>query len=154
MAVLDARPRQSVLSPNDQQVSAMRAPIALVLVLATTSPRVVSSQDASDWVKADYMWAVACFAKREDRGTAGTKRVLELEDGKGKPSTCAVILGNLAARTTKDESLAKDVVSPLAAKLDAEKWPYPIVRYLRTKLDDSALLTLATDDDKRAEAHC
>src|SRR5208337_651232 len=98
--------------------------------------------------------AVTYLVSRQDGATDGMKRVLELEDGKGERSTCAVILGSLAARIGKDDGLAKEFLGPLAAKLDAAQWPYPVVRYLRAELDDPGLLALAIDDDKRTQAHC
>ncbi len=101
-----------------------------------------------------FNWAVTYFVSRRDGATDGLKRVLELEDGKGEISIRAVILGHLAARIGKDEGLAKEFLGPLAAKLDAARWPYPIVRYLRSELDEPVLLRLATDADKRAEARC
>jgi hypothetical protein len=41
-----------------------------------------------------------------------------------------VIVGSLAARIGKDDRTAKEFRGPLAAKLDATAWPYPIVLYL------------------------
>jgi hypothetical protein len=38
-------------------------------------------------------------------------------------------------------------------KLD-QAWPYPAIEFLRGKIDEPALLNLATDDDKRTEARC
>ena len=103
---------------------------------------------------AHFNRAVTYFTTRQSGATDGMKRVLEIEDGKGDWSTYAVILGSLAARIGGDQGQAKEFLSSLAAKLDTAQWPYPIVRYLRGELDESGLLALAVDDDKRTEAHC
>jgi hypothetical protein len=64
-----------------------------------------------------------------------------------------VIVGSLAARLGKDEAASKELLGPLAAKVDATKWSYPIVRYLRGEVTESELLAQAVDDDKRTDAH-
>jgi tetratricopeptide (TPR) repeat protein len=106
------------------------------------------------YARAHFSRALTCLVNRQAGAIDGAKRVLELESGNGDLSTFSVIVGSLAARMGKDESSAKELLGPLAAKLDTGKWPYPIVRYLRAELDESTLLALATDDDKRTEAHC
>jgi tetratricopeptide (TPR) repeat protein len=105
-----------------------------------------------------YTWshfdrAVTRLVTRRDGAIDGTKHVLELENGNGAWSTYAVIVGSLAARIGKDDHTAKEFLGPLAAKLDTTQWPYPLVRYLRADLSEPGLLALATDDDKRTEAH-
>ena len=66
----------------------------------------------------------------------------------------AVILGPAStARKVGDEALAKRFLSNSAGKLD-EAWPHAVVRYLRGEIDEAAVMSSATDDDKRTEAHC
>jgi lipoprotein NlpI len=81
------------------------------------------------------------------------KQVLKTEGGTGPESPYAVILGCLTAQIGKNEGLAKEFLGPEAAKLDPARWPYPVVRFLRGEVDEAALLNLATDDEKRTEAH-
>ena len=98
--------------------------------------------------------AVLDISTRRDGATAGMRTVVELEKGKGKFATYAVILGHLAARIAQDGATAKELLGPLAETLDTSAWPYPAVRFLRGDLDEAQLLALAVDTDKRTDAHC
>jgi tetratricopeptide (TPR) repeat protein len=66
----------------------------------------------------------------------------------------ASILGHFAARAAKKDAVAKRFLTDSAAKLDQKEWPFSVIRFLRAEIDEAALLKLATDDDKRTEAHC
>src|SRR4029077_165681 len=61
-----------------------------------------------------------------------------------------VILAHFAARRSGDNSAT---ARTLAHKL-SDSWPVPVIRYLRGELDETGLLKLADDDDKRTEARC
>jgi tetratricopeptide (TPR) repeat protein len=65
----------------------------------------------------------------------------------------AVILGHFAARRAADSAAALRFLKDSARNLN-DTWPYPVVRFLRDEVDEPQLLNLATDDDKRTEAHC
>jgi lipoprotein NlpI len=65
----------------------------------------------------------------------------------------AVIFGHFTARQAGDEAEAKWFLTDSNGKL-AMDWPYPAVQYLRGELNEEALLKLATNNDKRTEAHC
>jgi hypothetical protein len=64
-----------------------------------------------------------------------------------------VILGDLAARMAKDEAAAKEFLGPIAKRLDASAWPYPVVQFLRGEIDEAKLLALAVDTDMQTDAH-
>jgi tetratricopeptide (TPR) repeat protein len=84
----------------------------------------------------------------------GFKAILDAEDGLGTVSPYAVILGHLAAKRVKDEAEARAFLGVRAAKLDADTWPFPVVKLLQGGLDEAKVLALADDDDQRTEARC
>ena len=97
--------------------------------------------------------SVAQMLDRRPKATDGFRTVLDQQGWKGDLSTYAVIVGHLAARQAGDDAAAKKFLTDSAGKL-AENWPYPVVQFLRGDIEEAALLKLATDDDKRTEAHC
>ena len=66
------------------------------------------------YVHAYFNRAVLDLMTGRDGATAGMRRVLELEKGKGELSSYAVILGHLAARRAGDEKAAREFLGPLA----------------------------------------
>jgi lipoprotein NlpI len=98
---------------------------------------------------------VALMLTRRPGAAAGFKGVLDIEGwkGAGELPTYSVIFGHLAARQSGDEVAAKQFLDDSVGKL-AEAWPFPAVRFLRGEIDEAALLKLATDDEKQAEARC
>jgi tetratricopeptide (TPR) repeat protein len=116
--------------------------------------------DYTEAIRLDPKYALAHFSRsvaqmlmRRPEAAAGFQAVLDLEAWKGDRSPHAVIVGHLAARQAGDEAAAKRFLEDSAGKLN-EAWPYPVVQFLRGDIDEAALLKLATDDDKRAEARC
>ena len=105
------------------------------------------------YAPAHFYRSVAQLLMRRPQVAGGFQAVLDLEGWKGSNAPTAVILGHLAARHARDEASAKRFLNDSAGKLD-EAWPYPAVKFLRGEIDEPALLKLATDDDKRAEARC
>lgn len=97
--------------------------------------------------------AVAQMLMRHPEAADGFQRVLDLQGFKGDRALYSVIFGHLAARQAGQDSAAKRFLSDSVGKLD-EIWPYPAVKFLRGEIDEAALMKLATDDDKRTEAHC
>src|SRR5262249_1821707 len=90
---------------------------------------------------------------RQD-AAAGFRDFLELLEWKGELSLYAALLGHFAARQSEDEAGATRLLKDGFGKLDEAIWPYPVVKFLRNEIDETALLKLATDDNKRTVVHC
>jgi tetratricopeptide (TPR) repeat protein len=88
---------------------------------------------------------------RRPEAVAGFQAVLDLQGLRGR-APYAVILGHLAARQKGDAAAAKRFLPDVTENLNPA-WPNPVVRFLRGDIDEPALLNLATDDDKRLQAH-
>ncbi len=121
--------------------------------------KAIADYDEAIRLSPKYSWGllnrtVAKILARKTDATDDAKKVLEIEGSKGDLSIYAVIFSSFVERFGKNEAKAKELLGPLAAKLDASLWPYPAVRYLRGDLDAAQFLALAVDDDKRTEAHC
>lgn len=106
----------------------------------------------------DYAWAhigkaVTLMMTRKKEGSAEFQKVIDLTAGKGKLAAEAVILGHFAARKIGDAKAADHFLTDSVDKL-GPAWPLPAVRYLRGEIDESTLLSLANNDDKRTEAYC
>ncbi len=97
--------------------------------------------------------SVTLMLQRRPEAAGGFQAVIDVEQGRGKWTPYAMILGHFAARMAGDEARARAYLTDPAAKPD-ERWPQPILRYLRGEVDEPTLLRLAIDDDKRTEAHC
>jgi tetratricopeptide (TPR) repeat protein len=102
---------------------------------------------------AHYSRSVAQLLDRRVKAIDGFQAVLELQNWKGEKSPYAVILGHLAARQAGNEPAAKRFLTDSAGKLN-ETWPFPVIQFLRGDIDETALLKLSTDNDKRTEACC
>jgi tetratricopeptide (TPR) repeat protein len=97
--------------------------------------------------------SVAMMMLRRPDAAEGFQDFIDMEGWKGPYSAQAAILGILAARMTKDERRA-DFILDAAANNLGEAWPAPVVSFLRGKMDEQALLALATDNDRRTLARC
>ncbi len=92
----------------------------------------------------------ARYAKKEyDKAIKGFDEVVRLDPNEAR----AGILGHFAARRKGDAATAARFLNDTAANLH-DAWPYPILQFLRGKIDEPALIKLATDDDKRTRARC
>lgn len=65
----------------------------------------------------------------------------------------AMILGHFAARQRGDHASANRFLNESARILN-DSWPYPVIAFLRGRIDERTLLKLATDDGERTEARC
>jgi tetratricopeptide (TPR) repeat protein len=97
--------------------------------------------------------AVAQLLDQRPETEEGFRALLDLQGWKGEYSVYAVILGHLAARQNRDEAAATRWLKESTGKLD-KVWPFPVLQYLNGELDETSVLKLATDDDRRTEARC
>jgi tetratricopeptide (TPR) repeat protein len=80
------------------------------------------------------------------------RKVLELEGWRGEYSQYAVLWGYFGLRRAGNADSAKRLLDDAAARCDATTWPYPVIRYLRGELDQTAMLAAASDNDKMTVA--
>lgn len=84
----------------------------------------------------------------------GFKAILDAEGRQVRVSPYAIILGYITAKRAKDEAEARAFLGARAAHLEADAWPFPVVKLLRGELDEAKALALAANDDERTEARC
>jgi tetratricopeptide (TPR) repeat protein len=89
----------------------------------------------------------------QPQAATGFQELLDRHGWKQSDSIYAVVLGSLAARRAGDTARAESFLKEAEGKLDTA-WPYPVVEYLRGKIDEPKLLATAKDDNERTEAHC
>jgi tetratricopeptide (TPR) repeat protein len=80
------------------------------------------------------------------------RKVLELEGWRGEYSQYAVLWGYFGLRRAGNADSAKRFLDDAAARCDNTAWPYPVIRYLRGELDQTAMLAAASDNDKMTVA--
>lgn len=94
------------------------------------------------------------YAGGHDReAAADARQYLEVYGWRADHSTFMVIIANLSYRGAGMEEEAQAILDEGATKANTNAWPYPIVRYLKSEISAEDLLRLATDNDKRTEAH-
>ncbi len=76
------------------------------------------------------------------------RKVLELEGWRGEYSQYAVLWGYFGLRRAGNADSAKRLLDDAAARCETTAWPYPVIRYLRGELDQTAMLAAASDNDK------
>ena len=89
-----------------------------------------------------------------DRRKVGddARKVLELEGWRGEYSQYAVLWGYFGLRRAGNADAAKRLLDDAAARCDTTAWPYPVIRYLRGELDQTAELAAASDNDEMTVA--
>ena len=80
------------------------------------------------------------------------RKVLELEGWRGEYSQYAVLWGYFGLRRAGNADSAKRLLDDAAARCETTAWPYPVIRYLRGELDQTAMLAAASDNDKMTVA--
>ena len=100
-----------------------------------------------------WMAAVRLITARPEV-VGDAKDVIATNAWESELSIYAAIVGALGARRTSRDEAAKALLDEADAKAGRSLWPCPVVAYLRGEIDDKALLALATDNDKMAEARC
>jgi hypothetical protein len=65
-----------------------------------------------------------------------------------------VLIGHFAARRDGRGAEAAAFLDDAALKCNIWEWPYPIVKYLRGEIDQSALLAGATDNHSMSMVRC
>lgn len=63
-----------------------------------------------------------------------------------------LLAAHFGYRQAKRDADADRILEEASIKADTNRWPYPVIRYLRDEITTQELLTLATDGDKKTEA--
>lgn len=105
-------------------------------------------------IYANFIRAVVGFITAKDFVVDSARTAFDLDGGRGDQGLYASLIGHFAARRAGKNDEAKKFLEVAKEKCDKSAWPYPVIKYLLNELSEPDLLGLATDDDKRTEAHC
>jgi tetratricopeptide (TPR) repeat protein len=83
---------------------------------------------------------------------ADMAKYLHGTDGKEPDAAYALIVGTLALQRANQPGAAAGFIAQWVPRLDLQKWPGPVVKFLDSKLDEDALLAAATESGQRTEA--
>jgi len=97
----------------------------------------------------DYMYIGGHGAE----AAADARNFLKLYGWHDEASSYLAIIASLGWRENGGEQEAQAILDEAKKKLNPANWPYPVVRYLKGEISGEELLQLATDNDKRTEAH-
>jgi tetratricopeptide (TPR) repeat protein len=99
-------------------------------------------------------YSYAALGLRKGSLAAINARVyLQRQGWRDDQSLYMVVVAHYGYRMAERSKDAAEVLEEAATRSDTSGWPYPVVEYLQGKLTTEALLALATDTDKKTEAH-
>ena len=98
-------------------------------------------------------WSYLYVGGHDREAAVDARRYLEVHGWRTDHSTFMAILANLSYRGAGMDEEAQATLEEGAAKVNANAWPYPIFRYLKSEISAEELLQAAIDNDKRTEAH-
>ena len=84
---------------------------------------------------------------------ADARTFLEVHGWQKTTSPYLAIMANLGYREAGLNEEAQSILEEASNKIKTASWPFGIIRYLRGELSAEELLQLATDNDKKTEAH-
>jgi tetratricopeptide (TPR) repeat protein len=93
------------------------------------------------------------YARKGNPAVNDALKFLALEGWRAEHSQYMVLVAHFGYRLEHREQDGRKVLIECASKCDATSWPYPIVRYLRSEIPETALMNSATDSDRLTEAH-
>lgn len=94
------------------------------------------------------------YAGGHDReAAADARQYLDVYGWRTETSTYRVIIAYLAYRGAGMDQEAEAILDEGTTKVNTTAWPYALVRYLKGEIGTEEVLSLATDNDKRTEAH-
>ena len=65
----------------------------------------------------------------------------------------AAMAAYLGYRMDKMNAEAAKLLAEIAAKADANEWPFPVIKYMKREINDQQLISSAKDNDQLTEAH-
>ena len=84
---------------------------------------------------------------------ADARKFLEVHGWRQPTSPYLAIMANLGYREAGMNEEAQAILEETTNRIKSEAWPFDIFRYLKEEISSEELLQLATDNDKRTEAH-
>ncbi len=84
---------------------------------------------------------------------ADARRFLDVHGWRQVTSPYLAIMANLGYREAGMNEEAQAILEEAKDKIKPGSWPYSIIRYLKGEVSGDELLQLATDNDKKTEAH-
>ena len=75
-------------------------------------------------------------------------RLLESSGGGNKSDLYMLLAAHFGYHQAKRDADADRILEEASIKADTNRWPCPVIRYLRDEITMQELLTLATDGDK------
>jgi tetratricopeptide (TPR) repeat protein len=84
---------------------------------------------------------------------ADARTFLDVQGWRRATSPYLAIMANLGYREAGMNEEAHAILEEAKNKIQTVKWPYSIIRYLNEEISGDELLQLATDNDKKTEAH-
>jgi tetratricopeptide (TPR) repeat protein len=97
----------------------------------------------------DYLYA----GEHGREASADARKFLEVHGWKDGTSPYIAIMANIGFRQAGMSTEAQAVIADASKKCNPDTWAYKIVQYFKGDLTGEELLKLATDNDKKTEAH-
>ena len=98
-------------------------------------------------------WNYLYLGGRDREAAADARQYLDVHGWRTEISTYMAVIAHLGYRGSGMEQEAQAILDEAATKVNTTAWPYAIVRYLKGEVTAEGVLRLATDNDKRTEAH-
>jgi tetratricopeptide (TPR) repeat protein len=98
-------------------------------------------------------WSYLYLGGHGREAAADARQYLDVQGWRTQISTYMAIMAHLGYAEAGMEEEAQTILEEATAKANTSTWPYSIVRYLKTEISAEELLRLATDNDKKTEAH-
>ena len=98
-------------------------------------------------------WAYLYLGAHGREAAACARRYLDAHGWHTSTSTYLAVIAHFGYTEAGMGQEAQTVLDEAATQADAAAWPFPVVRHLRGEITAEQLLQLATDNDKKTEAH-
>jgi lipoprotein NlpI len=98
-------------------------------------------------------WTYMYLGAHGEAAASDARTVLQTAGWRSASAPFLVLLAHLGSRQTGNEADARAVLDEAANKCDTRAWPYPVIAYMRGELSPDALLTAASNNDRKTEAH-
>lgn len=93
------------------------------------------------------------YSRQGNPAASDAVKFLSLNGWRAEQSLYMVLVGHFGYRLEHREQEARKLLTESKSRCDTSAWPYAVVSYLQGELTESALIALATDNDKKTEAH-
>jgi len=98
-------------------------------------------------------WAYLYLDEHGREAATDARRFLAAHGWQTPVSAYMAVIANLGYREAGQDEEARTILEEATKQADTGSWPFAIVRYLKGEISADELLRLATDNDKKTEAH-